>query len=724
MKKAYRYLIFLSIYAIIGVLIFYGTNYLIKNYIANKKCGTEQVLDGNICREKCDGSKTYYIGYGCMDCPIGKKKNSSGICVPDVCGEGYEMCGDSCIVTATEQCLYNKTSCLKDTDECKHLYKDKNGKQACCEGCVVTKDGKDTCCKKIQYANTKTGKCEKCKDSKQVCGDKCCPNVCNTANNECCEKGEKLTKSGCCMHSHTYKLNDEESYVCCENGFSGKDNRCCTNVESLDPATNKCGVKCGKDGDKQVYCFPKNNIGVKQGEERQVCFKTNFGAKDGGKEVFACVNDNCKTKVEPQPNPPNFYTKTNASNTRTDGLPVCEKDGKYWFCKQDKLTPNLSSTTRKISAKFDDANCTNYNCFHTLQDWDGVENVTYKADTGDCEANDICEDILPDCGSNDVNYMNSSITENSISICRTSDNTPTGQICKNNEICDIDGDSHVCIKGYTLNQIDPKTGDSTVLDKSKYTNNKYTTTQSLECKRVMAGSEQETNFDTKEKCENMVKSIGCGVLFDNTWAKNAFITSDPGPIDVYGRRKDKNNKFGCYREMYNPNVDNMEAEYKKAASTRWESGSYNPHKAYCHWNGFAFGDEESYCYPDPGGFKGSDGKIPYGAHVCYCPGTRSTGAGWGRMPSTSDSVKQVCKTSNFDNDKPGAGYSWYQCTNPDGCTVTDDIDDTTKDFCLRYNGNNGGKGGNLLLRNFCAYPDNLDIEVACPTCAGNECVPV
>ena len=68
--------------------------------------------------------------------------------------------------------------------------------------------------------------------------------------------------------------------------------------------------------------------------------------------------------------------------------------------------------------------------------------------------------------------MNSSITEDSISICRTSDGTPTGQICKNNEICDIDGDSHVCIKGYTLNQIDPKTGDSTVLDKSKYTNNK------------------------------------------------------------------------------------------------------------------------------------------------------------------------------------------------------------------------------------------------------------
>jgi|SaaInlV_165m_DNA_1040744.scaffolds.fasta_scaffold00007_68 hypothetical protein len=689
MRKAIKYIIFITIYLAAGLGIFYASHYLITHFISNKKCPAGKILDGNYCREECVSGKKFWPNYGCLECPIGETKNITGQCVADVCSDGQELCGDSCIFTSTHECLNKKIPCKKSTSDCKHKYKDKKGNLACCTGCVATKDKNDTCCDISKNPNQVTGKCDKCPSTSKMCNGKCCPFKCDTINHACCTRDQLVTSNGCCdpLNTHTKKKTGDQ--VCCPT-FSDKDDRCCADFEDLDN-DNRCGVKCGLDDKgKPVYCKPKAD----EKGNVQSCFKRHFG----GKLHQACVNTTCITSnVSPETDPPNVHQKAINKDAKIvdNGLPVCNLKSKLMFCHNDG-TENLSSATRSISSTFDATNCTDYDCINMFKDLKRVEKLDYNANSGHCKATDNCLKLLPNC--TEVDYSNTNIDQiqgKSLSICRTGDDVLTGQICPDNQICELDDftDTHICIKGYDLKTIDPVTENRSLYDASQ-----DGTMLNVTCESVPSNDQTRTGqFRTRRTCEEKAKNIACPYT----------LPKDTKYKQVYSRNTNnaKTNgitTYGCYRYVTGDGSDGT--PYKNDKEKKM---------TFCHNNRFGYKGVEKtgFCYLNPTDPNKEDADsiltLPQGGHVCVCPGCYNSEGGWGSEP-TLDSAKLVCTSSNYNKDSE-TGYKWYQCTNPAGCAICADSDgcpgsDTV--FYQRYDGPG----------NFCPSPDKLDDKNACGTC--------
>ena len=422
----------------IVMLVIFITGFVIAMYYLkdslNKQCSGDEHYDNGLkrCIKTCKGNTKY--------------QSSSNSCV-SICNSTEQLCGDQCIPN-TQLCC-DKNTCLPGQNACcgDQCMDDKH---VCIGNNIYPKSKQcgDSACGDNEQCGTDK-KCYPCPDNQAFCpnSNKCClPNQrCNKdgltcessgcdetemiCGNNCCKKGsQQCSGQGKCVDCANPLCDD----VCCPSDTTCIGNVCCSNDKIYNKGKSCCanqvvGDKCCASDEKPMNgkCYahcPVNNKDEWYDPDTHQCITRPDGTSYIGS--LHCLWTDL------------VYDPQDMKGADGQSHRVCKleagKNGysdKYYIATPSQPYDLYRSVSDHFDQKFkSDNQCTIEDCQGRLAE-ENIKNITFTSD-GYCSAKFSC---------NNTNLLPSSLLTCPFSDnkrCCTDSDRYTGQVCKENEICD------------------------------------------------------------------------------------------------------------------------------------------------------------------------------------------------------------------------------------------------------------------------------------------------
>ena len=451
---------------------------------------------------KCPPGQTFSKGKCiAVECPVSQK-----VCGVDCYDEASASCIHDQICPKQENCRHEYTDSSGDKQCCKNCV----GTKTVYKTPTPTPPGQgtkvDDCCEANHYVG-KDGTCVPCGVSHITCGETCCDSNQICCNGQCCPSDEAACDGSgkCCSVEN---LNTKTNRCCVYEGGGVSSNRCCAEGEVV--KDDICKIPCPKspkpgknykdystvpgstfcEKGKFWYspnspdeCTQKRTCDNMPGFYNNACPETVTQPQDfcdpnaephpdycdtvelsNGASRSGCTKRTCDANVEFAPNPANLYPPGKEFNA---GIPVgLEKStGKNWFCNGSQ-TPALAGLSRTVSTVLNPNECTELDCWGVLKTESGATFDNYDQPSGKCIAAIDCSENIntsadctkllaeegePGWETSLLNVQaesgNQAIVDNRGVICKDRNGKPTGQICPDYKICDLDGE---CLPQYVM----------------------------------------------------------------------------------------------------------------------------------------------------------------------------------------------------------------------------------------------------------------------------------